>query len=131
MRSCLLKLFHFLAYGSFCYQGRKGLGSIFMWASGVGGYHGDSCAYDGFVNSIYSIAISAGTDAGKSPWYAEPCAAVLATGLSSGNPLSHKVVCYVLTSARYSKFTRRTMRRVLEFLYFFSFILNFGRLNEY
>ncbi|XP_065195045.1 furin-like [Sycon ciliatum] len=73
-------------------KGRDGLGSIFMWASGVGGFHGDSCAYDGFINSIYTIAISAGTDGAHAPWYAEPCAAVTATGLSSGNPLSKKVV---------------------------------------
>ena len=28
-----------------------------MWAAGNGGGRGDSCAADGYVNSIYTIAV--------------------------------------------------------------------------
>jgi proprotein convertase subtilisin/kexin type 5 len=38
--------------------GRRGLGSIFVWASGNGGIS-DDCNCDGYTNSIYTIAISA------------------------------------------------------------------------
>lgn len=65
--------------------GRKGLGSIFTWASGNGGIYGDSCACDGYVNSIYTFAISSTTDQGTKPWYLEECTSVLATTYSSGD----------------------------------------------
>jgi len=65
--------------------GRKGLGSIFVWASGNGGIYGDSCACDGYVNSIYTISISSTTDQETKPWYAEECTAILATVYSSGD----------------------------------------------
>uniref|UniRef100_A0A8V5GXI6 furin n=1 Tax=Melopsittacus undulatus TaxID=13146 RepID=A0A8V5GXI6_MELUD len=35
-------------------QGRGGLGSIFVWASGNGGLEHDSCNCDGYTNSIYT-----------------------------------------------------------------------------
>jgi len=66
-------------------MGRKGLGSVYTWASGNGGVYGDSCACDGYVNSIYTFAISSVTDKGKKPWYIEECPAVLATTYSSGD----------------------------------------------
>ena len=49
-----------------------------MWAAGNGGYDNDSCAADGFVNSIYTIAIgSVGSDGRAAP-YDERCSAKLA-----------------------------------------------------
>lgn len=39
-------------------QGRGGKGSIFVWASGNGGSSQDSCACDGYINSIYTIGVS-------------------------------------------------------------------------
>ena len=49
-----------------------------MWAAGNGGYINDSCAADGYVNSIYTIAIgSVGSDGRAAP-YDERCSAKLA-----------------------------------------------------
>ncbi|CAF0869311.1 unnamed protein product [Adineta steineri] len=66
-------------------QGRHGKGSIFVWASGNGGLKGDSCACDGYVNSIYTVAVSAITEKGEKPWYLEECSATLASVYSSGS----------------------------------------------
>lgn len=65
-------------------QGRGGLGSIYVWASGNGGRHDDSCNCDGYTASIYTLSISSSSDHGESPWYSEACASTLATTLSSG-----------------------------------------------
>ena len=62
----------------FCIQGRRGRGSIFVFSTGNGGVFKDSCAFDGYVNSIYTIAIGAVTKSEKTPYYAEPCSAVMA-----------------------------------------------------
>ncbi|CAF0857724.1 unnamed protein product [Didymodactylos carnosus] len=66
-------------------KGRGGKGSIFVWASGNGGRQFDSCACDGYINSIYTISISATTERGEKPWYLEECSATLASAYSSGN----------------------------------------------
>lgn len=65
-------------------KGRGGLGSIYVWASGNGGRHDDSCNCDGYTASIYTLSISSSSDHGESPWYSEACASTLATTLSSG-----------------------------------------------
>ena len=39
---------------------------------------GDSCAFNGYVNSIYTIAISAVSWDGSIPAYTEQCAAIMA-----------------------------------------------------
>ncbi|CAF1328959.1 unnamed protein product [Adineta steineri] len=65
-------------------HGRDGKGSIFVWASGNGGRQSDSCACDGYITSIYTIAISATTEHGDKPWYLEECSATLASAYSSG-----------------------------------------------
>lgn len=49
-----------------------------MFATGNGGLNGDSCAFNGYVNSIYTIAISGVNWDGSVPAYAEPCAGVMA-----------------------------------------------------
>ncbi|VDO27970.1 unnamed protein product [Onchocerca flexuosa] len=65
-------------------EGRHGLGSIFVWASGNGGKVADSCNCDGYTNSIYTLSISSATEHGNIPWYSEACSSTLATAYSSG-----------------------------------------------
>ena len=68
--------------------GRKGKGSIFIWASGNGGRYDDTCSCDGYVNSIYTFAISSTSEKSEKPWYLEECPATLTTTYSSGNEKS-------------------------------------------
>lgn len=56
--------FLFTTYLNELYQGRKGRGSIFVWASGNGGRHDDSCNCDGYTNSIFTLSISSATQGG-------------------------------------------------------------------
>lgn len=50
-----------------------------MFASGNGGVSFyDSCAFDGYVNSIYTIAISGLKSDGSLPVFSEPCAGIIA-----------------------------------------------------
>lgn len=63
-------------------QGRKGRGSIFVFAAGNGGYVNDSCAFNGLVNSIYTIAISGVNKDGSLPQYGERCPGILAVTYS-------------------------------------------------
>eukprot|EP00035_Acanthoeca_spectabilis_P039728 m.64503 g.64503 ORF g.64503 m.64503 type:complete len:769 (-) comp9723_c0_seq2:4150-6456(-) len=56
-------------------EGREGLGSIFVWAAGNGGYN-DNCGCDGYVNSVYTIAVNAVNRDGGKPGYTERCAGV-------------------------------------------------------
>ncbi|CAM4806457.1 unnamed protein product [Rotaria magnacalcarata] len=65
-------------------NGRGGKGSIFVWASGNGGRSSDSCACDGYITSIYTIAVSSVTETGTKPWFLEECSATLASAYSSG-----------------------------------------------
>ena len=76
---------------SYVYQGRDRKGSIFVWASGNGGAEGDSCACDGYVNSVYTIAITATSENGTKPRYTEECPAILATAYSSGGLFHRRV----------------------------------------
>lgn len=64
------------------FQGRGGLGAIYTFAAGNGGINGDSCAYNGYVNSIYTIAINGVDKDGSKPRYAEQCPGVMATTYS-------------------------------------------------
>jgi hypothetical protein len=75
-------------------KGRNGLGSIFVWASGNGGRFNDSCACDGYANSIYTISISSTSEHNEKPWYLEECTSTLATTYSSGNERAgeHEIV---------------------------------------
>ncbi|KAI8849387.1 peptidase S8/S53 domain-containing protein [Chytridium lagenaria] len=65
-------------------RGRGGRGSIFVFASGNGGLEGDNCNFDGYANSIYTVAIGAINSAGKMPPYGEICAAHLGVTYSGG-----------------------------------------------
>lgn len=73
-------------------KGRNGLGSIFVWASGNGGQHGDNCNCDGYTNSIYTLSISSATENGQVPWYSEPCPSTLGTTYSSGSGGERQIV---------------------------------------
>lgn len=73
-------------------QGRGGLGSIFVWASGNGGREKDSCNCDGYTNSIYTLSISSSTQYGNVPWYSEACSSTLATTYSSGGLNEKQIV---------------------------------------
>lgn len=76
----------------FVVQGRRGLGSIFVWASGNGGREKDSCNCDGYTNSIYTLSISSSTQYGNVPWYSEACSSTLATTYSSGGLNEKQIV---------------------------------------
>ncbi|CCE80282.1 Piso0_003395 [Millerozyma farinosa CBS 7064] len=65
--------------------GRKNKGAIYVFASGNGGFFGDSCNYDGYTNSIYSITVGAIDYKGIHPSYAESCSAVMVVTYSSGS----------------------------------------------
>ncbi|NXA22947.1 PCSK4 convertase, partial [Ibidorhyncha struthersii] len=64
-------------------QGRGGLGSIFVWASGNGGINYDNCNCDGYTNSIYTLSVGSVLAGGQRPRYSEGCSAILTTTYSS------------------------------------------------
>ncbi|KAJ2572729.1 pheromone processing endoprotease [Coemansia sp. RSA 1807] len=66
-------------------NGRNGLGSIFVFATGNGGGSGDNCNFDGYTNSIYTISIGAINHLDKRPYYSEQCSAQLAVTYSNGD----------------------------------------------
>uniref|UniRef100_A0A8D3C3B0 Proprotein convertase subtilisin/kexin type 5b n=1 Tax=Scophthalmus maximus TaxID=52904 RepID=A0A8D3C3B0_SCOMX len=73
-------------------MGRKGRGSIFVWASGNGGRSRDHCSCDGYTNSIYTISISSTAESGRKPWYLEECSSTLTTTYSSGENYDRKII---------------------------------------
>ena len=56
-------------------NGRNGLGSIFVFASGNGGTSNDNCNFDGYTNSIYTLTVAAIDRHNNHPPYSEQCAA--------------------------------------------------------
>ncbi|KAK4129663.1 hypothetical protein N657DRAFT_668594 [Parathielavia appendiculata] len=66
-------------------NGRNGLGSIYVFASGNGAQNDDNCNFDGYTNSIYSITVGAIDRMGKHPYYSEKCSAGLVVTYSSGS----------------------------------------------
>ncbi|RKP38100.1 peptidase S8/S53 domain-containing protein, partial [Dimargaris cristalligena] len=66
-------------------KGRGGLGSIFVFATGNGGYFSDNCNFDGYTNSIYTISVGAIDHMERHPYYSEPCSAQLVVAYSSGS----------------------------------------------
>ncbi|TPX31557.1 hypothetical protein SmJEL517_g05142 [Synchytrium microbalum] len=65
-------------------KGRKGLGSLYVFASGNGGGAHDTCNFDGYANSPYSITVAAIDRTNGHPAYSEACTAVLVSMYSSG-----------------------------------------------
>ncbi|XP_009573083.1 PREDICTED: proprotein convertase subtilisin/kexin type 4, partial [Fulmarus glacialis] len=72
-----------LATEAFYTEGRGGLGSVFIWASGNGGINYDNCNCDGYANSIYTLSVGSVLADGQRPWYSEGCSAILTTTYSS------------------------------------------------
>jgi kexin len=66
-------------------NGRNGLGSIYVFASGNGAQNDDNCNFDGYTNSIYSITVGAIDRKGLHPYYSEKCSAGLVVTYSSGS----------------------------------------------
>jgi kexin len=66
-------------------EGRSGLGSVFVFATGNGAANGDNCNFDGYTNSIYSITVGAIDHKGLHPYYSEECSAQLVVTYSSGS----------------------------------------------
>jgi subtilisin-like proprotein convertase family protein len=74
------------ALSNTCTVGRGGKGSLIYWAGGNGGEVGtDDSNYDGYANSIYSIAISAVCIVGTQSWYSEKGANIVVAAPSSGD----------------------------------------------
>ena len=65
-------------------SGRGGKGTIITWAGGNGLDEGDNSNYDGYANSIYTIAVAAITDGGEQSWYSESGANLVVAAPSSG-----------------------------------------------
>lgn len=65
--------------------GRGGKGTIFMWAGGNGLDANDNSNYDGYANSIYTIAVGAFDSQSRQAWYSEPGANLVITSPSSGD----------------------------------------------
>ena len=67
-------------------KGRNGKGVIYVWAAGNGGQNGDSCAMDGYVSSIYTIAVGSVDQYGHQAPYDEDCSSKLAVTVNhNGN----------------------------------------------
>ena len=64
--------------------GRGGKGTIFMWAGGNGLEVNDNSNYDGYANSIYTIAVGAFDSRSRQAFYSEPGANLVITAPSSG-----------------------------------------------
>ena len=72
------------AFKSAAETGRGGKGNILLWAGGNGGDVSDNSNYDGYANSIYTIAIGAIDSAGNRSYYSEPGCNLIVTAPSSG-----------------------------------------------
>ena len=68
-------------------NGREGRGTIYLFAGGNGGRSDtqDNSNYDGFANSIYTVAIGATDSRGRRADYAEPGANLVVSAPSSGS----------------------------------------------
>ncbi|YCM43538.1 S8 family serine peptidase [Verrucomicrobiaceae bacterium 227] len=63
---------------------RGGLGIVYVWAGGNGGEIHDNSNYDGYANSIYTIAVGAISDVGIRSSYSERGANLVVSAPSSG-----------------------------------------------
>ncbi|XP_078578862.1 furin-like protease kpc-1 [Branchiostoma floridae x Branchiostoma japonicum] len=63
-------------------EGRNGKGSIFVFSTGNGGTYGDSCAYNGYINTNNTIGIGGLLQDGSIPSFAEACTSVFAVTYS-------------------------------------------------
>lgn len=86
-------------------QGRKGLGNIYVWASGDGGEE-DDCNCDGYAASMWTISINSAINDGQNAHYDESCSSTLASTFSNGakDPNTGVVSSYItyVTSPLYT-----------------------------
>lgn len=80
-------------------EGRNGKGVVYVWASGNGGSAGDDCSCDGYASSIYTFSVSAATEDGSVPWYAEECPSTIVATYSSGSNREQMIVSYSYSNA--------------------------------
>lgn len=85
-------------------EGRNGLGSIYVWASGDGGPN-DDCNCDGYAASMWTISINSATNDGQTASYDESCSSTLASTFSNGK--SGNQDAGVATTDLYGKCTTR------------------------
>lgn len=85
-------------------EGRNGLGSIYVWASGDGGPD-DDCNCDGYAASMWTISINSATNDGETAGYDESCSSTLASTFSNGK--SGYQDAGVATTDLYGKCTTR------------------------
>lgn len=71
------------AFESAIRLGRKGKGTIYVWAGGNGREYQDNSNYDGYANNIYTIAVAAVSSSGVVSHYSEPGASLLISAPSS------------------------------------------------
>lgn len=83
-------------------EGRKGLGNIYVWASGDGG-EDDDCNCDGYAASMWTISINSAINTGENAHYDESCSSTLASTFSNGAKDPHTGVA---TTDLYGKCTR-------------------------
>ena len=67
----------------YLFQGRNGLGNIYVWASGDGG-EDDDCNCDGYAASMWTISINSAINDGQNAHYDESCSSTLASTFSNG-----------------------------------------------
>lgn len=65
------------------FQGRRGLGNIYVWASGDGG-EDDDCNCDGYAASMWTVSINSAINDGQNAHYDESCSSTLASTFSNG-----------------------------------------------
>lgn len=65
------------------FQGRRGLGNIYVWASGDGGEE-DDCNCDGYAASMWTVSINSAINVGQNAHYDESCSSTLASTFSNG-----------------------------------------------
>lgn len=73
-------------------EGRQGKGNIFVWASGNGGAQFDNCNCDGYVNSIYTLAVAGANEDGESITFSEPCTATMTTTFSGYDDFENRII---------------------------------------
>lgn len=90
-------------------NGRQGLGSIYVFASGNGGARGDNCNYDGYTNSIFTITVAAIDYRGNHPKYSESCSAVLTSSFGHSGLNAGYTRRYICTTDRHKKNQNSTL----------------------
>ena len=86
-----------------------------MFAVGNGGYADDCCSFNGFVNSIYTIAITGVNKDGSVPLYGERCPGILAVtyskeifSLSDNSKVVRVTIIFIIKGLHLFPFTPKT-----------------------